>query len=421
MTLHASPSDNPYYPGMDVYQILEVPRSASAKDIKSAFRKQVMKWHPDRFPNDPEKKKEGGLRMEKINRAYYILEDEDRKRRYDKFGDAGVGTSAASEEQLRASGGPDEGFSFGGGGAEEGEGGGMEDLFESLFGGGGGGLGGIFGGMGGGQRQKRRASTAPVAGEDLRAELKIPFMAAVFGGQQRVKVKRTETCNSCMGSGAKPGSKARKCSACQGHGMVNNVQRTPFGMMQQVEACSACAGSGEQMDDPCASCRGKGALSEMQEVTIKVPAGIEDGTTLRIRDGGSAGKRGGSRGDLFVTVSVLADPRFKRDGADIHSEVEVSYVDAILGTAAQADTVDGVTEVKIPGGSQPGQQLRLKGKGAPKLGGSGRGDAFITIKVKIPGAVAGKEKELLQQIAQLKGQQTKKSGGGGGFFGGFGS
>eukprot|EP01039_Chlorochromonas_danica_P002452 gene2452-2687_t len=397
--------NNPYYKGMDAYQILGVPRSATKKEIKAAFRKLVAQWHPDKFPDDKEKKKEGGLRMEKINRAYYCLEDEDRRRRYDTYGEQGVGTSAASEEQLREAGGPGMGgFGGMGGGVVDVQD--ISDVFDAFFG------GGRSSRSAGAKRQR---ANAPQAGDDLQVEVEIPFMTAIFGGQERIKVRRLEECGTCTGSGIKPGAKARTCSVCQGQGVVNNMQRTPFGVFQNVQTCPNCRGSGEEVDEYCPTCRGKGSVSDTKEVVVKIPAGIDDGATLRVRDAGNSGKRGGPRGDLFVQISVKRDPKFKRDGLDIFSEEEISYADAILGTTIKADTVDGKLEVRIPSGTQPEQKLKLKNKGAPKLGTDFRGDAYITVKVKIPTNVSGKEKELVEQIADL---QKKRSGG---FFGGFGS
>ncbi len=359
----------------------------------------IATWHPDKFPDDEEKKREGGLRMEKINRAYYCLEDDDRRRRYDAYGEEGVGTSAASEEQLKQQGGPG---GFGGGGRG---GGGVDindvtDIFDAFF-------GGVRPGTG---RTKVNAN-APVAGDDLQVEVEIPFMTGVFGGQEKVRVRRLEECGTCVGSGIKPGAKAKVCSVCGGQGAINNMQRTPFGVFNNVQTCPNCRGSGQEIEDYCGSCRGKGATSETKEVVIKVPAGVETGATMRIRDAGNAGKRGGPRGDLFVQLSVKSDGKFKRDGTDIFTEEEISYTEAILGTTIKADTVDGKSEVKIPAGTQPNQKLRLKGKGAPKLGTEIRGDAFLTVKVKIPTSVSGKERELVEQISELTdSKKTEKKG-----------
>jgi molecular chaperone DnaJ len=199
--------DNPFYKGMDAYQILEVQRGADVKDIKSSYRKMVAKWHPDKFPDDEAKKAEGGKRMEKINRAWFILSDDDRRRRYDQYGDAGIGTSASSEEQMK-NGGP--GFGGLGGGVDVGD---VSDIFEAFFG----------GGMGGSRGRTERNPNAPVAGDDLQVQVEIPFMTSIFGGQEKVKVRRLENCGTCTGTGIKPGAKVKTCSSCGGRGVVNNV------------------------------------------------------------------------------------------------------------------------------------------------------------------------------------------------------
>jgi len=389
--------DNPYYQGLDAYQILEVPRTADAKDIKSNYRKLIAKWHPDKFPNDEVKKKEGGLRMEKINRAYYCLSEDERRRRYDQFGENGVGTSASSEEQLKAGGGP----GFGGmGGAGAGGAVDVQDIFDAFFGGAG-------GGMGGGARSQRSAN-GPVAGDDLQVEVEIPFMTGIFGGEEKVRVRRLDNCGTCTGTGVKPGAKISTCSTCGGRGAVNNMQRTPFGVFSNVQTCPNCRGSGQEVEEYCPTCRGKGSVPETKEVVVKVPRGVESGTSLRVKDGGNPGKRGGPRGDLFVELKVKRDAKFRREGTEIYTDEEVSYVDAILGCTIKANTVDGKTDVKIPAGTQPEQRLRLKGKGAPKINSEVRGDQYITVKVKIPTSISGKEKELVEQISEL----NKKKGGG---------
>jgi molecular chaperone DnaJ len=237
-------------------------------------------------------------------------------------------------------------------------------------------------------------------------------MTSIFGGSEKFRVRRLEECTTCSGSGLKPGAKAKTCSVCGGQGAVNNMQRTPFGVFSNVQTCPNCQGSGQEVEAYCPTCKGKGTNAETKDLTVNIPAGIEPGTTLRVRDGGNAGRRGGKRGDCYVQVDVKKDPKFTRDGLDIYSSEEINYFDAILGCNIKADTVDGKVDLKIPSGTQPEQSLRLKGKGAPRLGSDQRGDAFITIKVKIPSNVSGKEKELVEQISEI----SKKKGG---FFGPF--
>lgn len=408
MSTNSIKDDNPYYQGQDAYQILGVPRGSDVKTIKAAFKKQVATWHPDKFPDNPNKRQEGELRMQKINRAWFCLGDDDRKRRYDQYGEAGVGTSAASEEQLKNNGGP--GFSgFGGGGGQAVDIGDMGDIFDAFFnrGGGGGGFGGAGFGGGGNARGARRATNGPQRGEDLEAEVDIPFMTGVFGGKETIKIRRTEECKTCKGSGTKPGTKVKTCSVCQGQGAVSQMQRTPFGVFSQQMVCPQCKGQGQEVEEYCGTCRGKGTTLEMADVSLNVPAGVETGSVLRVKDAGNSGRRGGPRGDLLVQLRVQADRRFRREGIDILTEEEISYYDAVLGTTLSTETVDGKMEVKINPGTQPNQKLRIRGAGVPRLGGAPgqRGDAIITVKVKIPTSIGEKEQELVKQIASLYGKK----------------
>ena len=231
-------------------------------------------------------------------------------------------------------------------------------------------------------------------------------MTSIFGGQEKLRIRRLEQCGTCTGSGIKPGAKIRTCGTCSGSGRVTTIQRTPFGAFQNTQTCPTCRGSGQEIEDYCGSCRGKGTISETKEVTVSIPAGVDSGATLRVKEQGNAGVKGGRRGDLFVLLNVKKDPKFRRDGTDIYSEEEISYVDAILGTTIKAKTVDGPIEIKILPGTQPDQKMRLRGHGVPRLGSStkseNRGDAIVVVKVKIPQSISGKEKELMEQIAALK-------------------
>lgn len=405
------------YKGKDAYQLLDIPRSADKKEIKAGYRKQVGKWHPDKFPDNEAEQEAAGLRMEKINRAWYCLGDEDRKRRYDSYGEEGVGTSAASEEQLKAAGGPGMG-GFGGAGGGMGGQVDVSDIFDAFFGGQGGGRpGGSRGGGGGGMGGQRRNANAPSRGEDIQVEQEIPFMTAIFGGNEVMRVRRLEECGTCTGSGIKPGAKVKTCEGCGGQGVVNNMQRTPFGVFNNVQTCPNCRGSGQQIEEYCPTCKGRGANSETKEVQIRVPPGIENGATMRVRDAGNTGKKGGPRGDLFVNLNVKRSPKFKREGTEIYSDEEVSYTDAILGAKIMAETLDGKTEVTIPAGTQPEQRLRLRGKGAPRMGTDIRGDAYLTVKVKIPTSISGKERDLIEELKSVEDGKRKKDKGG--FFSGF--
>lgn len=248
----------------------------------------------------------------------------------------------------------------------------------------------------------------------MTVEKEIAFMTSIFGGQEKIRVRRLDECATCTGSGHKPGTKVKTCGTCGGQGVVNNQQRTPFGMFNNVQACHTCRGSGQQVEEYCSPCKGKGTIMETKELTLKIPAGVESGATMRVREGGNAGKRGGRRGDLFVELTVKPDKTFVREGYDILTVQEISYVDAILGTSVKADTVHGKLDLSIPAGTQPGQKLRVKGKGVPKLNTEKCGDAVVTVKVIIPTKVSDKEKELIQKLSEVSRKQSDAGKGFGG-------
>ena len=315
-------------------------RSADAPEIKKAFRNLAKKWHPDVNPSD-----EAKVKFQEANRAYEVLSDPKMRGRYDQFGEAGVGSSAASEG----------GGGFGGGQQVD-----LSDIFSDFFGGGGG------GGMGGGGRGRQRQG--PVAGDDLRFDLEIDFDKAVFGGKQKINIRHKETCGTCKGDGVKPGSSVKTCSSCRGAGVVMQVTRTPLGNFQTQQACPSCRGEGKMVDEYCGTCSGQGIEQKSKDITISIPPGVEDGNKLRVRGEGDAGAKGAPAGDLYIFLKVKKDTRFRREGPEIYSEVAISYVNAILGSTEKVDTVDGVVDIKVPAGTQPGQVMRIKNKGAPRLG-----------------------------------------------------
>ena len=275
----------------------------------------------------------------------------------------------------------------------------IEDIFESFFGGGmGGGMGGM-GGMGGDPRRRARQQQGPMKGEDLRKDLTIDFRLAVFGGEESVNIRHLETCDVCTGSGVKPGSRVRTCQTCGGQGVVAQVTRTPLGAFQTQTACPRCRGTGQQVDEYCGACSGQGVQQKMKEVKIKIPCGVENGNKLRVPNQGDAGQKGGPAGDLYIFISVSDDAEFKREGRDLYSELDVSYLDAILGRVKRVRTIDGQVDIKIPAGTQPGTVLRVKGKGAPELSKlSNRGDQFVTVKVNIPKTLTDEEKSIIEQL-----------------------
>jgi len=371
----------------DYYEILGVSRNADKEEIKKAYRRLARQYHPD-------VNKEAGAeeRFKEINRAYEVLSEPETRARYDRFGEAGVGGAAGS------------GFDYG-------DMGGFADIFETFFGG--------FGGVGGGQTGSRRRR-GPAKGDDLRLDLKLEFREAIFGGEKEIRIPHLENCQVCNGTGAKPGTGSKTCPTCDGSGQVRRTARTPFGSFAQVSVCPTCNGEGQTIEDKCDSCGGAGRKQEKKKLKITIPAGVDNGTRLRVSGEGDAGVRNGPSGDLFVVLYIENDPEFKRDGNNILSEINISYLQAILGCRVKVNTVDGTEELMIPPGLQPNTILTLENKGVPKLGNPvSRGDHLITVKVEIPTKINSEEREILEKLATLKGYNTTGKGSRGeGFLGG---
>lgn len=367
----------------DFYAILGVPRSADIADIKRAYRRLAKEYHPDVNDSDNAKAK-----FQDINRAYEVLADDEKRKRYDMYGEQGVGTSASSEASAGnpfGRGGP------GGGFATEVD---IGDIFDSFFGGGG--MGGAGPGRGGGRPR------GPVVGDDLRFDLEVDFKTGIFGGEELVRIRHLETCGTCGGDGVKPGSKKVRCTTCNGQGVTVQVTRTPLGNFQTQQVCPTCRGTGEMVEEYCGTCSGKGVVSRTKEIKVSIPPGIEDGNKLRIRGEGDAGPNGGPPGDLYIFLSVKEDKEFRREGPRIYSDASISYLDAILGASIKCPVVDGEVTIKIPKGTQPGQVMKLKGKGAPRLGDADRrGDHFVTINVNIPESLSKEEKELVEKLREV--------------------
>ncbi|MBE9143360.1 molecular chaperone DnaJ [Planktothrix mougeotii] len=361
----------------DYYEILGVSRDADTEELKRAYRRLARKYHPD-------VNKEPGAeeRFKEISRAYEVLKEPEIRARYDRFGEAGVGGGA---------GGFDPNFTDP-----------FTDIFESFF-------SGFGGGMGGNAQTRKR--TGPARGDDLRLDLRLEFKEAIFGGEKEIRIKHLETCETCTGSGAKPGTRPQTCSTCGGSGQVRRATRTPFGSFTQVSVCPNCNGTGQMIEDKCSTCGGRGLNEVTKKLKINVPAGVDNGTRLRVASEGDAGKRGGPPGDLYVFLSVAPDPKFKRDGINILSDVKISYLQAILGFNFEVDTVDGPTKLTIPPGTQPGTVLTLENKGVPRLGNPvSRGDHLITVLVDIPTKLIPEERELLEQLVKIRGDRTGKGG-----------
>lgn len=383
----------------DFYKILGCSRSADAAEIKRSYRQMAKKCHPDANPD-----KDTTEQFQEVNRAYEVLNDPDLKKKYDMYGEGGIGTSASSDA---SSGSP-----FGGAGGGFGQEVDLGDIFDSFFGGGGGGPGGGGGRRGGGAGARTRG---PIVGDDLRFDLEIDFKTACFGGEEKVRIRHLEKCGTCTGNGVKPGSKVSTCSSCGGSGVTVQVTRTPLGNFQTQQTCPKCRGTGQQIEEYCGTCAGQGVNQKTKQIKVTVPPGVEDGNKLRVRGEGDSGPNGGPAGDLYIFLKVKDSPEFRREGPEIYSEAGVSYVDAILGASIKVPVVDGEVTIKVPPGTQPGQVMRLKGNGAPRLGNaSSRGDHYVTMNVEIPKDVSKEEEDLVKQLKELG---EKKGSKGGGFFG----
>jgi molecular chaperone DnaJ len=374
--------------GKDFYAILGVSRNADSKEIKSAYRRLAKQYHPDANPGEDTTEK-----FQEVNRAYEVLNNPDLKQKYDMFGEQGIGTSAASDQ---AAGSP---FGRGGFGQEVD----LGDIFDSFFGG-----GGMGGGGGGGPRTRSRARTGPVVGDDLRFDLEIDFKTAVFGGEEKVRIRHLETCDTCTGNGIKPGSKVSTCSTCSGSGVTVQVTRTPLGNFQTQQTCPTCRGTGQKIEEYCGTCGGNGVNQKTKQIKVTIPPGVEDGNKLRVRGEGDAGPNGGPPGDLYIFLKVKPDKTFRREGPEIYSDETISYVDAILGASIKTPVVDGEVTIKVPSGTQPGQIMRLKGNGAPRLGNPDvRGDHYVTMNVEIPKDLSKEEKKLIEQLKALQDKKKK--------------
>ena len=370
----------------DYYQILGVSRDADKDELKRAYRRLARQYHPD-------VNKESGAeeKFKEINRAYEVLSEPETRARYDRFGEAGVGGAGAS------------GFDYS-------DMGGFADIFETIFSG--------FGGAAGGAGTQSRRRNGPARGDDLRLDLKLDFREAVFGGEKQIRIPHLESCETCEGTGAKPGTGVSTCGTCSGSGQVRRATRTPFGSFAQVSVCPTCNGTGQVIKEKCETCHGAGRQQETKKLKITVPPGVDNGTRLRVSGEGDAGTRNGPAGDLYVYLFVESDKEFTREGINIRSEITISYLQAILGCNLEVNTVDGKEEITIPAGTQPGKVLTLENKGVPKLGNPvSRGNHLISIKVDIPTKVNSEERDLLAKLAEIRGENVNK-GGKEGFLGG---
>jgi len=353
----------------DYYEVLGIEKSASEDEIKKAYRRLAKKYHPDLNPGDAQAEKN----FKEVNEAYSVLSDADKKAKYDQYGHAAFDP---------ASGGFDGGFG-GFGGFDMG---GFGDFFESFFG------GGSFS-QGGSRRQTAEA------GEDITVRLSIRFEEAAFGCQKEVTYNKIEACSSCSGSGAAQGSSAETCSTCHGAGQVRTTQRTILGMIQTMAACPNCNGKGKVIKNPCTACRGAGQVRIRKKLNVTIPAGIDDGQSIRLRSQGNVGRGGGPAGDLYVTVSVARHEIFVRQGNNITCDVPITFAEAALGGEITVPTLTGNTTYRIPEGTQTGTKFTIRGKGIQYVNARGAGDLIFTVIVETPKNLTDEQKELLVKFS----------------------
>jgi molecular chaperone DnaJ len=367
----------------DYYEILGVGKDSSDSEIKSAYRKLAMKYHPDR------NKEEGASdKFKEATEAYSVLSDGEKRARYDRFGHAGV------------SGGP------GGGGGVNVDFGSIFEQFGDIFGGrgGGGGRGGsIFESLFGGGGGRGRSQGNP--GRSLRASVDIDMHDVLNGTERTITLRRPENCGSCKGSGSAPGGKRETCTTCQGQGAVHQQQ----GFFAVQTACPRCHGEGTLISKPCGSCRGSGQEVKEREISVKIPAGIDDGAQIRLTGQGEAGRQGGPDGDLFVEVRVADEPRFHRDGSDLYTEIPVSWAQAVLGDKLVVETLEGEARMTMPAGTATGKLFRIRGQGLPRLHGGSRGDLLVRVFVDVPTKLTREEKSLVKKMLELDRKRDKKT------------
>lgn len=357
----------------DYYDVLGVSKTATADELKKAYRKLARQYHPDVNKDNPE----AAEKFKECSEAYSVLSDETKRSQYDQFGHAA----------FENGGGPGAGGFSGFGGS-----GGMEDIFDMFF-----------GGQGRGGFGTRRSKSGPQRGADLRLDLEITFEEAAFGVEKEVRLNREDTCEHCQGSGAEPGSEIEVCPDCHGTGEIQFTQNTMFGQMVNVRPCSRCHGQGRITKNPCKACGGDGRIKKEKKLKVKIPAGVDTDSRLRVSGEGEAGLRGGGKGDLYVYLYVKPHKFFERDGTTVLCEIPINIVQATLGAEIKVPTLDGQVVMKVPEGTQPGKVLRLKGKGIASLRNGVRGDQLVTIKVVVPSKLNDKQKDALKKFADVSG------------------
>jgi len=352
----------------DYYEVLGVGKEANADELKKAYRKLAREYHPD-----VNKAADAESKFKEIKEAYDVLSDDQKRATYDRFGHVD----------------PNQGMGGGGFGGQDF--GGFGDIFDMFFGGGGG---------------SRRDPNAPQRGNDLQYTMTIEFKEAVFGKETDITIPRTENCDTCHGSGAKPGTKPETCSTCRGSGQQEVVQNTAFGRIVNRRVCSTCNGQGKIIKEKCGDCHGSGKVKKQRKIHVKIPAGVDDGAQLRISGEGEPGLRGGPSGDLYIILRVKPHDFFEREGDDIYCEIPLTFAQAALGDEIEIPTLTEKVKLKIPAGTQTDTHFRLKGKGVPRLRGYGQGDQHVKVVVVTPTNLNEEQKELLRNFAGLNGEQT---------------
>lgn len=356
----------------DYYEVLGVSRTASDDEIKKSFRRLAKQYHPD-----TNKEQGADARFIEINEAYEVLSDTQKRDAYDRYGHAGVGAGAGA-----------------GGFSDFGSFSSINDLFETFF-------------AGTGTSQRRSGTQR---GADLRYDLTITFEEAVFGCQKEIELPRWETCSTCRGNGAQPGTSTSRCSACQGTGEIRRMQQSIFGQFVNVTMCERCRGEGRVITTPCEKCRGQGRVRNNRRVVVNIPAGVDDGINVRVTGEGEVSARGGTPGNLYVILTVKPHPFFKRQGNDIIYELPVSFSQAALGDEVEVPTVDGkTTPLKIPAGTQSSRSFRLKSMGVPVVHSTARGDEHVIVKVVTPTNLTPEQKHLLEEFARLEREQSEQN------------
>jgi molecular chaperone DnaJ len=348
----------------DYYEVLGVSRGATGEELKRAYRKLALQFHPDRNPNDPQAE----ARFKEINEAYEVLSDQSKRQRYDTFGHSAQGTP---------------GFDFGGAGF-----GGINDIFDMFF----------------GATATGRSRTGPRRGADLRLDLRLTFEEAVFGVERELTIPRAEACKACQGSGAEAGTSAQTCPQCRGSGQVRRATQSIFGQIVNVASCPRCNGEGKVIERPCKTCGGSGHRPGEKKVRVNIPAGVDSGSQIRLTGEGEIGPRGGAPGDLYIVLQVKPHPVLKRQGTDVIYELPLSVAQAALGDTVEIPTVDGPEKIEIAPGTQYGKTIRVSGRGVPHVRSGRRGDQIVYVRVVIPTNLTEEQRQALQQLGGISGK-----------------